>query len=103
MSDPSSQGPRVVIVRTGQKFPPLKYDPDATPDTSVVSAARRNGQLVSTRRILRPTLVRFTLIYSQMISISRFAGRTSPPARGACRPERPPARPADLRFRWTCS
>ena len=58
MSDPSANGPAIVITKTGEKFPPLKYDPETTPDTSVVSTARRDGQLVHSRRVLQPTKVR---------------------------------------------
>jgi hypothetical protein len=49
--------PRVVIIKTGEKFPPLKNNADTSPDTAVVSTTRRNGQVIHTRRVLQPTLV----------------------------------------------
>ena len=58
MSEPRRE--RIVIYRTGQKFPPHKYDADASPDTATVVVARRNGQFSSHRRVLKPTLVRDT-------------------------------------------
>ena len=48
------------IIRTGQKFPPHKYDPDASPDMTTVAGSRRNGQTVWSRRVLQPTRVCLT-------------------------------------------
>eukprot|EP00291_Cryptomonas_curvata_P009097 CAMPEP_0172190890 /NCGR_PEP_ID=MMETSP1050-20130122/23372_1 /TAXON_ID=233186 /ORGANISM="Cryptomonas curvata, Strain CCAP979/52" /LENGTH=835 /DNA_ID=CAMNT_0012865829 /DNA_START=620 /DNA_END=3127 /DNA_ORIENTATION=- len=47
----------IVIRRTGQKFPPHKYDPAASPETESLTVAQRNGQRSIHRRILKPTLV----------------------------------------------
>jgi hypothetical protein len=57
MSEPSSSEPRIVIVKAGQKFPPLRYDAESTPDTSVTATTRRNGQVTYSRRIIKPTMV----------------------------------------------
>jgi hypothetical protein len=58
MSDSTSPAlPKIRIVKTGEKFPPLKYQADASPDTAIVPIARRNGQIVHARRVLQPTMV----------------------------------------------
>ncbi len=46
------------VYSTGYKFPPYKYDPDASPGTAIGMSWRRNGQPVTSRRVLSPTLVR---------------------------------------------
>lgn len=56
MADPTREN--IFIYRTGEKFPPHKYDPTATPDTTVSVVSRRNGQLRMARRVVKPTLVR---------------------------------------------
>ncbi len=48
------------VYSTGYKFPPYKYDPEASPSTAVRLTWRRNGQPVASRRVLSPTLVRTT-------------------------------------------
>ena len=50
--------PKIYITRTGDKFPPFKYDPTATPDMLVVATTKRNGQVERVRRVLQPTMVR---------------------------------------------
>ena len=45
------------VYSTGYKFPPYKYDPDESPGTVVGLTWRRNGQPVTSRRVLSPTLV----------------------------------------------
>jgi hypothetical protein len=77
MSDPTSNTlPKIHIKKTGQKFPPFKYDADTTPDSEVVAAVRRNGQLSYSRRILRPTLVLQQL--EPMSSLLAFLTHSSP-------------------------
>jgi hypothetical protein len=46
------------VYKTGFRFPPYKYDPDASPGSVVSLSWRRNGQPVASRRIISPTLVR---------------------------------------------
>ena len=41
---------RLQIYRTGFKFPPYQYDPDAPPGSVVGLSWRRNGQPVTSRR-----------------------------------------------------
>ena len=45
------------IYSTGYKFPPYKYDPEVSPGTAVGLSWRRNGQPVTSRRVLSPTMV----------------------------------------------
>ena len=59
MSDRTNPSlPKIYIARTGDKFPPFKYDPTATPDMLEVNTTRRNGQVETVRRVLQPTMVR---------------------------------------------
>jgi hypothetical protein len=46
----SLTAPKIVIVKTGEKFPPHGYDPNAPPTSVVVNITRRNGQLHVVRR-----------------------------------------------------
>ena len=55
MSSPAA--PRVVITKTGEKFPPHGYDPNAPPGSVVVNTTRRNGQIRVTRRAGKPIAV----------------------------------------------
>ena len=55
MSSPAA--PRVVVTKTGEKFPPHGYDPNAPPGSVVVNATRRNGQIRVTRRAGKPIAV----------------------------------------------
>jgi hypothetical protein len=48
---------KVVIVRTGDKFPPHGYDPNAAPGAIVTNTTRRNGQVRITRRAGKPIVV----------------------------------------------
>ena len=50
--------PKIYIARTGDKFPPFKYDATATPDTLESATTKRNGQVERVRRVLQPTMVR---------------------------------------------
>ena len=50
--------PKVIIARTGEKFPPIGYDPDEPPGSVVVNSTRRNGQIGVTRRAGAPIVVR---------------------------------------------
>ena len=56
MSSPSA--PVIIITRTGDKFPPHGYDPNAPPGSVVVNTTRRNGQIRVTRRAGKPIAVR---------------------------------------------
>ena len=48
---------RIAIYRTGTKYPPANYDGSVSPGTAVNVTARRNGQPVVERRVLKPTTV----------------------------------------------
>lgn len=54
----SPYAPKIVIVQTGEKFPPHGYDPNALPGSIVVNTTRRNGQLQIERRAGKPIVVR---------------------------------------------
>jgi hypothetical protein len=57
LSSPLSGRTALVITKTGVKFPPHDYDPNATPGTVVTNVTRRNGQIEYTRRIANPIKV----------------------------------------------
>ena len=50
--------PKIVITKTGEKFPPHGYDPNAAPGAIVTNTTRRNGQVHITRRAGKPIVVR---------------------------------------------
>jgi hypothetical protein len=56
MSSPFS--PKIIITKTGEKFPPHGYNPNALPGSIVVNTTRRNGQLVVHRRNSKAIVVR---------------------------------------------
>jgi hypothetical protein len=53
----SPYAPKVVIEKTGEKFPPHGYDPSALPTSEVVNTTRRNGQIHVVRRTGKPIVV----------------------------------------------
>jgi hypothetical protein len=71
---------RLQVYSTGYKFPPYKYDPDASPGTAVGLSWRRNGQPVTSRRVLSPTLVRPLLPPHPLVYISASKAPGSNPA-----------------------
>ena len=71
LADPTL--PKIYIIRTGEKFPPHKYDPTASPDTAVTVVGRRNGQMTMARRVLKPTLVSRATAARRCFQISRMA------------------------------
>jgi hypothetical protein len=70
--------PKIIIKRTGDKFPPHGYDPSALPG-SVVKRTRSNGQIHAERRARsRPIVVRSPpychwciLLYQRVSALSR--------------------------------
>ena len=55
MSHPTAN--KIYIYKTGEKFPPLKYDPDTNPDTIVAFLGRRADGSKELRKTLKPTSV----------------------------------------------
>ncbi len=59
---------KIYIFKTGEKFPPLKYDASLNPDTVVAFIDGRRGELPMIRKTVKPTTVRQMLC----LPIARF-------------------------------
>jgi hypothetical protein len=63
----SKVAPKIVILKTGEKFPPHGYDPNALPGSVVVNTTRRNGQIHIVRRAGKPIVVSSGRVRSSIV------------------------------------
>jgi len=99
---------KITITKTGEKFPPLGYDPNAAPgstSSTTANATRRNGQIAHTRRdaAAGPIVVSVSMQLNSIFNVNeksqslsadftlqtswndaRFADPTKPAVRAVC-------------------